>query len=214
MFNINGPILNRSRLFLHDLQCRKELGWDDCLSPELLRHWQNIARQANATPEIWIQRFVGNRGGTHRLIAFCDSSKLIYGVVIFIQDMETGEVNFLLAKNRIVNKQLEGKSIPSLEMQSITLATEVILDVYRDLAGSSCVKPIDIVELCVYSDSLVSLSWLNSYSSEMSKMQKRTVFVMNRIHRIVRLCEEHSIQYSFISGVENPVDVVTRCFSF
>ena len=27
--------------------------------------------------------------------------------------METGEVNFLLAKNRIVNKQLEGKSIPS-----------------------------------------------------------------------------------------------------
>ena len=214
LFNINGPILNRSRLFLHDLQCRKELGWDDCLSPELLRHWQNIARQANATPEIWIQRFVGNRGGTYRLIAFCDSSKLIYGVVIFIQDMETGEVHFLLAKNRIVNKQLEGKSIHSLEMQSITLATEVILDVYRDLAGSSCVKPIDIVELRVYSDSLVSLSWLNSYSSEMSKMQKRTVFVMNRIHRIVRLCEEHPIQYSFISGVENPADAVTRCFSY
>ena len=80
LFNINGPILNRSCLFLHDLQCRKELGWDDCLSPELLRHWQNIynARQANATPEIWIQRFVGNRVGTYRLIAFCDSSKLIY----------------------------------------------------------------------------------------------------------------------------------------
>ena len=103
LFNINGPILNRSRLFLHDLQCKSHLGWDDILSPELIREWRNIARQANATPEIYIPRFVGERGSSYRLVAFCDSSKLIFGVVVFIQDLVTEEVRFLLAKNRIVN---------------------------------------------------------------------------------------------------------------
>ena len=38
LFNINRSISNRNRLFLHDLQCRKDLEWDDCLSPESLRH--------------------------------------------------------------------------------------------------------------------------------------------------------------------------------
>ena len=35
LYNINGPIFNRSRVFLHGLQCNKSLGWDDTLSDDL-----------------------------------------------------------------------------------------------------------------------------------------------------------------------------------
>ena len=111
----------------------------------------------------------------------------MFGAVIYIQDLETNGVSFLSAKNRIVNKQLESKSIPSLEVQGLALATELILDLYKDLSGPSCIKPIRILYIEIYSDSLVSLSWLNSYSTKLEKMQKRSVFVLNRINHIVKL---------------------------
>lgn len=214
LYNYNGPILNRSRLFLHRLQCKKDLDWDEQLSPELLREWRAIARQGNSTPKIGVQRFVGGRDGNYKLIAFSDSSKTMYGIVIYIQDLETKKVSFLLAKNRIVNTQLETKSIPSLEVQGLCLATECILDVYEDLAGNSCVQPIKINELEVYTDSLVSLSWLNASLNKLDKMQKRSVFVLNRINHIKKLCEKHPVKFSFVSGTENPSDCITRCLSY
>ena len=39
IYNFNGPILNRARLFLHDLQCDISLGWDDALSKDKLEEW-------------------------------------------------------------------------------------------------------------------------------------------------------------------------------
>ena len=33
IFNYNGPILNRSRVFVHSLQVQKNLDWDDILNP-------------------------------------------------------------------------------------------------------------------------------------------------------------------------------------
>ncbi|MEL7307448.1 MAG: hypothetical protein AAGK05_05915, partial [Pseudomonadota bacterium] len=214
LFGFNGPILNRSRLFLHDLQCQMNIGWDDHLSKELLQEWQNIVKQANLSPEISVSRFVGKRNGSFKLIAFSDSSKHIFGVVIYILDTETNKVSFVLAKNRIVNKQLQNKSIPSLELNGIELATECLIDLYMELSGPSCLNPINIVGLEIYSDSLVSLSWLNSYTNKLSKMQKRSVFVLNRIHRINSLCDSHPIRFSFISGIENPADAMTRCLSY
>ena len=48
----------------------------------------------------------------------------------------------------------------------------------------------------------------------MDKMQKRTVFVMNRINSIQKLCERFPVKFCFISGKSNPADCVTRCLSY
>ena len=214
LFSFNGPILNRGRIFLHELQCNKNLGWDEKLSDDLLKEWRNIVRQANATPEISIERFVGKRSSSFKLIAFADSSKVMFGIVVYILEVESGRLSFVLAKNRIVNKQLENKSIPSLELNGIDLAAECLIDLYKELSGTLCMNPISIVGLEIYSDSLVALTWINSYTNKLSKMQKRSVFVMNRIHHINTLCEIHPIKFSFISGFENPADAITRCLSY
>ena len=60
-FNFCGPILNRARLFLHNLQCQKCLGWDDRLPSDGISTWRNIARHVNSSPTIHIDRFFGNR---------------------------------------------------------------------------------------------------------------------------------------------------------
>ena len=158
VLKINGPLLNRARLFVHKLQCNKEINWDNKLSDECCHEWRNIAKQVNGTPPIEIPRMVGTRDSQYRLIAFSDASKTIYGVVVYIQDLHTNKTNFLIARNRLVNKQLETKSVPSLEFQAISLGAEVLIEQYKELSGENCVIPIKIVELCIYLDSMVSLN--------------------------------------------------------
>lgn len=214
IYGFTGPILNRARLFLHALQCDKNVSWDKKLSEDLSREWKNISKQVNATPEIKVKRFIGRRDGSYKLLAFTDSSKSIYGVTVFIQDIDSSEVSFLLAKNRFVNKQLQTKSIPSLEFQAISLGTEILIDIYQELAGPTCVTPIKITELQLFSDSMVSLCWINSYTHKLEKMNKKSVFILNRLSHICELCEIHPIKFQFVSGIENPADQLTRPISY
>ena len=214
IYNFNGPILNRSRLYMHKLQCNRELGWDDKLSPSLQNEWKNIVKQANSSPVIKIPRKVGNRSDPYRLIACTDASKMMYGTVVFMQNLSNNEVSFVCAKNRIVNTQLESKTVPVLELHAITLGSQTLLDIYNNLSGPLCLKPINIVDLMVFSDSLVALSWINSYTNKFDKMQKRSVFAMNRISQIYKVCEVHPIKYRFINGCMNPADYITREVSY
>ena len=214
VYNFNGPILNRSCIFMYGLQCRKDLGWDDKLPESLLHEWRNIARQANSSPVINIPRKVGSRSDPYRLIACTDSSKLMHGTVIFMQNLVNNEVSFICAKNRIVNVQLESKTTPSLELQALTLGTQTLLDIFVNLSGPSCLKPVNVVELVVLSDSLVALSWINAYNNKLDKMQKRSVFVMNRLSQINKFCDTHPVTFSFINGCSNPADFIIRCISY
>ena len=214
LFNFMGPLLNRARVFMHKLQCDQSYGWDTKLSEDLIREWQNIAKQLNAAPVVKLSRFVGRRDSTYELIAFSDSSKNIYGTVIFIKDLETNSVNFLMAKNRMIGKNLESKSIPSLELQGICLGVETLIQLHKELTGPQNVVPVNIKRLQLFSDSLVCLNWLNSYSIKLDKMSKQSVFIMNRLNQISKLCEHFPVTFSFVSGIMNPADFITRPMSY
>jgi hypothetical protein len=97
LFGFNIPILNRCRLFMRGLQCQPSLTWDESLTSHQLGEWKNISRQVNAAPSISVERFVGRRDGTYCLLSFTDASKTMYGTVIYIQDLETRKVSFLMA---------------------------------------------------------------------------------------------------------------------
>ena len=199
---------------MHSLQCDRNLGWDEKISDDRICEWHNIVRQANATPVIEIKRCEGCSDDCYNLIAFADSSQVMYGTVIYIQNVRTNEVDFILAKNHIVSDTLESKSIPSLEIHATALATESLIDIYNELTEDACVQPIQIAELKVFSDSLVCLSWLNSFSYKLDKLQKRSAFVLKRITQIDKLCETHPITFEFVSAIQNPANCITRCMSY
>ena len=119
-----------------------------------------------------------------------------------------------MARNRIVNNQLELKSIPSLEFNAISLGVETLMEIFRDLSGSGRLHPINITELHLYTESVCCLHWLNSYSGKLDKMQKQSVFVMNRLKSIDSLCEGFPVRFRFVSGKHNPAACVTRCISY
>ena len=84
VFGMSGPLLNRSKLFLHRLQCNKDLVWDKRLNDELISEWKNIARQANSSGLIEYKRSCGERSANYKLVAFSDSSKDMYGCVSYL----------------------------------------------------------------------------------------------------------------------------------
>ena len=212
--NFNCPMMNRSRLFMHDLQCKQDLQWDDELPCESLREWRNISKQANSSPQIRIERCCGKRSDSYKLIACTDTSKQIYGVVLYLYNYNSGKTSFLLAKNRIINAKMQSKSIPALELQAILFGSQTLIDTYEELAGSFAVMKINIVDLELYCDSMVCLSWLDSHINKLDKMQKKSVFVINRLDQIKDLGNKKKISYYFIGGSENPADYVTRCVSY
>ena len=214
IFQLNCPLMNRSRLFMHKLQCNSHLNWDDKLEIEQCREWRNISRQINCSPALSISRFVGNRGDNYELVAFTDASKYIYGMVLYIKNLSTNETNFLFARNKIVNKQLENKTIPNLELHAIALGVDALADCKKDLSDESNVCPVNIVALSLYSDSMVALNWISSSTLKLDKMQKKSTFVLNRLNSIAKRCDEFPVTFKFIAGLDNPADCVTREMSY
>ena len=150
IFNIAGPILNRSRIFLHELQINPKIKWDDILSIESLKLWRCIAKQVNESPEIRIPRFVGDRFSKYNLITYVDASNNFYGAVVYLYDIERNSYSFFIAKNRMVTNNLKSKSIASLELMALDFGTKLTQKIYRELVGPKTPFPIKIMELKIF----------------------------------------------------------------
>mgnify|MGYP000226994671 CR=1 FL=1 len=214
VYNICAPLLNRARIFLHSLQTNNELDWDTKLYDEQLKTWKLICKQVNSIPEISLPRFVGDRNSDYTIIACTDASKQILGVVLYCLDNVSGRMSFLYTKFRIIDRSLQLKSIPCLELQAVTLGVEALIDLVDEISGKRCIHPISITKLQLLTDSLVVISWINSSTRKLDKLNKKPVFVQNRLNRINDLCEKSAIEFRFCAGEQNPADTVTRCLSY
>ena len=214
MQNFNGPLLNRARFFMHRLQCNKDLGWDVQLDESHINEWKNIAVEANKSSVVKLDRCVGSREDTYDILACTDASREAYGIVLFLHNLRTDTLHFIMSKNKIVTDKLAKKSIPALELQGILLGVQALTDLFSELAGPRCISPIKIRNLRLFSDSLVSLHRVESHSIKFDKLNKLPVFILNRLAEIQKLCEIHPISFEFISGIQNPADNCTRSISF
>ena len=207
------PLFNRAKLFLHKVQSDASMKWDTPFNEEQRREWVNISKQLNDIQPLEIPRYIGRSDGEYDILCFTDSSGSIYGCVIYVRDKLTGNVSFLTAKNHVVGKSLQSKTIPSLEFNAIVLGTEVSLAVLKDLTGDDTVSPVNIQNVTVYSDSLVSLNWINSAVNDLAKLNKLKIFVKNRLNHLMQLCDAHPVTFTFVDGIDNPADLTTRVIS-
>ena len=116
------PVLNRAKLFLHDLQSVDSLDWDDKISDKKQRSWLNICRQVNNSRSPEVPRYVGDYSDSYDIVGFADASGDFYGCVIYLLDKSINKLSFLCSKNRTINKDLRNKSITILETLAIKLS--------------------------------------------------------------------------------------------
>ena len=214
LLNASLPLLNRPKLFMQKLQCEYELEWDAKLNEALLAEWHNICKQSNGKPPLKVERLVGSKDSSYTLVAFSDASAAIYGTVVYLVENSSGKVSFICAKNKLINSKTSKKTIPSLEFQGVVFAADTIVSLYTELCTDRSVDPIKITNLVIYTDSMVCLSWIRSYFVEFQKMQKKSVFILNRLKHLNELCISHPVTFRFIEGKENPSDYVTRPISY
>lgn len=210
IYGLLAPLLICARLFLHTLQKRTDIQWDDEVSSAEGKSWRLICRQANSAPEVGIDRSMGKRSSTFSVHCYAEASKVMYATVIYLREYETGKISFLTAKNKIVNSQLELKSIRSLEPQAIFTGVELVLDICRELTKPENLRPINFSSCYVYTDSQISLCWLKSFFVNLDKMQKHPVFVKNRLDYISKRCTERPIIFKYDEPNNNPADTLTR----
>ena len=114
----------------------------------------------------------------------------------------------------MITCNLKQKSIPSLELQALVNTAELVTETHQELTGESSLFPIKVSKLRVFTDNLLIHAWLNSFSRRFDKMQHKFVFVQNRLEKINVLCDMFPIEFSFIAGIENPADCLTRSMSY
>ena len=93
------------------------------------------------------------------------------------------------------------------------LGVETLVDLRNELSGPQSVIAIKIKEMKLYTDNMACLCWIQQYV-KLEKMNKKFVFIQNRLKKHDRLCENNPSVFSFIDGINNPSDLVTRSVSY
>ena len=210
---INLPLLNRAKLFLQRLQSCPDMKWDAPLSNEETAEWSRICVQYNQAKPITVKRCAGIKTDKYDVICYTDSSASIYGAVIYLRNKRTRELHFLRAKNRLVTKEMGKRSIPTLELTSITLGADTVADIRNELMGAKCITPVKLLETIIYSDSLVAIHWINSFV-HMEKQNKKSAYVRNRLNELDEIAEKFPFVVKHIAGLSNPADFTTRATSY
>ena len=210
-FGMNIPIMNRAKLFMHALQLDNTLKWDDKINPALVKEWTNVARQVNKFEPISIPRSVGSRNDEYCILMYSDASKDFIGCVLYLMNVSTKSVSFLLARNQMVTKSLKNKSIPVLELTALQFGLETVTNIKEELCGA--VRPINISNIHAFTDSQIVLSWIKSKEVDQGKIDRKNVLINNKLNSISDMCSRNPVVFDHIDGSHNPADLLTRAIS-
>ena len=88
---------------------------------------------------------------------------------------------------------------------------QTMMDMHNELISAFC--PIKIIDLHVFSDSMISLDWLISKVAKYDKIERKGTIVNNRLDSIVKYRDIKPLSCHHIGGINNPADKVTRTVS-
>ena len=187
------PVTIKSRILLQEIW-RIKVDWDDNLSTEFVKLWEDLFKDLGECYEISIPRQLTFCPNNISLHLFSDASNKAYGCVAYI--VSEGNSNLLAAKARVA--PLKNLSVPKLELTAALLSAKLgkfILETYKTLEYN---------EIYVWIDSKVTISWLISN-------KPLQVYVRNRVDEIHSLLPDAI--FSYVNTKENPSDLLSRGIS-
>lgn len=131
-----------------------------------------------------------------QIYGFCNTRQHAYGVCIYVRtkfDTNQYSIELLCSRSRVA--PLKALSLPRLE-----LSTALLLALFLEKVRISF--EIAQMEVCLWSDSTITLNWITSPS------RRWEVFIANRIEEIQRLTEIKDWRH--IASADNPADMLSR----
>ena len=198
-----APVAILFKMFCQQL-CEARIGWDEIVTGSLLEKWKCLLAMMKETRVITVPRCllrdVPLPCSSVRLIGFCDASTKAYAAVVYVR-LETEEnvdVKFVAAKTRVA--PVGGVTIPRLELLSAVLLSKLITGI-----SSALESELQLDEAVCFTDSKVSLFWIQGVTHEWKQ------FVENRVNAIRRLVPPQ--HWRHCPGKDNPADIPSRGMS-
>ncbi|KAJ8347082.1 hypothetical protein SKAU_G00284830 [Synaphobranchus kaupii] len=194
------PYTTRAKVLVQALW-RKERGWDQPITDELLPVWQawesELPHLHNiAMPRCYTPACADSDTLLVDLHIFCDSSEKAYGSVAYlrVEDKEGGiHVSFVMARSRVAPKRQ--LSMPRLELCAALTGAQLAKVLLTEFT-------LQIRQTTMWSDSTTVLGWIKSESYQYK------VFVGTRVADIQELTGVENWRY--VNTHQNPADDITR----
>lgn len=191
-----APALIRAKILLQQLWI-KGLNWDDPVPQEIEFSWHQIISDLKTLLNIRIPRFVKSINTVQIDVhGFGDASTKAYGCCIYLRcEDSTGHVEVRLLSSRSRVAPLKTRSLPRLELCAAHLLAS-FWDQFKSML------PFSVRNIIFWSDSQLTLHWINSESSTL------TVFVGNRVADIQE--KSNQVSWRYVPTALNPADLISR----
>ena len=192
-----APITVKPKLLIQALW-KEGKAWDEPISNDHLQKWNEVISDLSMVSTLTIERCIQAKTSYIYLQVFVDASKVALGAVAYLTSGDKSSLIF--SKTRVA--PLKPRTIPQLELSAALLGTEVADIAKRALATN---HPNLIIQM--WSDSQVVLCWLQ-------RSQPKTMFVKNRIQKILAFNDKHEATWKYCPTEDNPADLLTKETNF
>ncbi|XP_046810015.1 uncharacterized protein LOC124420599 [Lucilia cuprina] len=191
-----SPIIIKAKILMQQLWL-EGLEWDDDISEESLKKWNELVSDLAKIESISIPRWLQYMpSDTVQIHGFCDASKVAYCATVYIRcqtKTHNNRSNLLLAKSKVA--PIQTVCLPRLELNGAVLLANLVKYVQTYLNFSD-------TEVFLWTDSSIVLSWLSKTPSSWE------TYVANRIAQIHRLVPKAN--WRLVPTHHNPADLGTR----
>ncbi|XP_062538129.1 uncharacterized protein LOC134206429 [Armigeres subalbatus] len=189
-----APVILIGKLLMKNIW-KEELEWDDELTGELKKHYDNFLNALSGVTNLRISRHVVVTGAiAFELHRFGDATLEAYGACVYIRSILPGQpavMKLLCAKSKIVPKTV--LTIPRKELLAALLLNRLVKKVLAALA-------LPFRDVTMWSDNQVVLAWLAK------NPERLEVFVRNRVSEITATGHK----WRYVNTLDNPADIVSR----
>ena len=186
-----SPITIKGKVFMRKLW-QSELEWDENISRKQTIEFHKIMDEYRRVDEIEFPRSIHNDEVSCDLHIFCDASKQAYGCVAYVVKEE--KASLYLSRTRVA--PVKERTIPQLELTALLIGCRLALYINNTV-------DIKFASICVWSDNMACLEWLEKNHSSI-------VYVQNRVREILDIRDALNIQFYHVDGKNTPADLLSR----
>ena len=198
---LGAPAIQPMKVLLQDL-CRQNLNWDQEISQEHKGKWIEWLRQLPSLATFQIPRCIKpatfGKVKSACLHHFSDASEKSLGYASYLRlvdELDRTHCTLIMGKTRL--SPLKTMTIPRLELCAATIASQIELDLRRELH-----LPYELEPSIFWTDSTTVLRYINNETKVFH------TFVANRVQKIRNNSEPS--QWRYVPSGDNPADLPSR----
>lgn len=190
-----APTILKAKMLMQSVWLLR-IDWDDQLPSELIGEWIKIRTQLIEIGHFEVPRWLLTTDCADiELHAFCDASQKGMAAVVYVRTIHNEKVAVSLLVSKYKVAPIKQLTIPRLELSAAHILSKLV----KKVLESTDTK---FSKICLYSDSRVTLDWING------NPKRWRTFVANKVIKInENVTKDH---WNHVPTKVNPADCASR----